>query len=146
MAPAATIVQFGPAFLKSALLCLIPHRFYVRKAMKLFLKDLFNSGESGRREFEYITENAYLGLRCFKPKMLVNPTVLTDEELQGLKMPTLFLIGENEKIYSTEDAVKRLKGKAPQIQVQVIRDAGHDLILVQTDIVNRFILDFLKAQ
>ncbi|MFC2160443.1 alpha/beta fold hydrolase [Acidobacteriota bacterium] len=146
MAPAATIVQFGPAFLKSALLAMIPHRRYVRKAMTFMLPDLANSGESGRQDVEFITENAYLGLRCFKPKMLVTPTVLTDEELHNFKVPTLFLIGENEKIYSAEDAVQRLKTIAPQIKVQVISNAGHDLSIVQAEMVNSFILDFLKKE
>ena len=145
MAPAATIVQFGPGFLKSALLAMIPHRKYVKKAMTFILKDLANSGESGQQEVEFITENAYLGLRCFKPKMLVNPTVLTDKELQDFKVPTLFLIGENEKIYSSEDAVLRLKNMAPHIKVQVIPNAGHDLTIVQAELVNRYILEFLNG-
>jgi len=144
MAPAATIIPLGPGFMKSALLALIPHRRYVKKAMTYIMEDLANKDDTGRREVEFITENAYLGLRCFKPKMLVTPTVLTDGEIQDFKVPTLFLIGENEKIYSSEDAVLRLKNMAPHIKVEVIPNAGHDLIIVQTDMVNRLILEFLK--
>jgi len=144
LAPAATIVQLGPGFLKSALLALIPHRRYVKKAMTYIMEDLANKDETGRREVEFITENAYLGLRCFKPKMLVSPTVLTDGELQNFKVPTLFLIGENEKIYSHTDAVQRLKNTAPKINIEVIPDAGHDLTIIQADMVNRLILEFLK--
>jgi len=146
MAPAATIVQFGPAFLKSAFLAMIPHRKYVKKAMTFILEDLAKSGQSGQDDIEFITENAYLGLRCFKPKMLVTPTVLTDEELKAFLVPTLFLVGENEKIYSADDAVNRLKNFAPHINVEVIPDAGHDLILVQTKMVTNLMLEFLERQ
>ncbi|MCJ7581673.1 MAG: alpha/beta hydrolase, partial [Candidatus Aminicenantes bacterium] len=59
LAPAATIVQLGPGFLKSALLALIPHRRYVKKAMTYILEDLAKSGEAGRSEVEFISENAY---------------------------------------------------------------------------------------
>lgn len=145
MAPAATIVQLGPGFLKSALLAMIPHRRYVRKAMTFILEDLANSNDEGRREVEFITENAYLGLRCFKPKMLVNPTVLTDEELQDFKVSTLFLIGENEKIYSFNDVVLRLKNMAPHIKLEIIPNAGHDLTILQAEMVNRLILEFLNG-
>lgn len=145
MAPAATIVQFGPGFMKSVFLALIPHRHYVKKAMNYIMEDLANKGESGRGELEFVAENAFLGLRCFKPKMMVTPTVLTDEELQDFRVPTLFLIGENEKIYSTEDAVLRLKSMAPQIKVQIIPNAGHDLTIVQAEMVNIFILEFLSG-
>lgn len=146
MAPAATIIQLGPGFLKSALLAMIPHRHYVKKAMNYILEDLANKGESGRREVEFVAENAFLGLRCFKPKMLVTPTVLTDEELQDFRVPTLFLIGENEKIYSFENAVQRLKNMAPHINLEVIPNAGHDLTIVEAEMVNRHILEFLNEK
>lgn len=144
MAPAATIVPLGMGFMKSALLALIPHRRYVKKAMTFIMEDLSKKDDAGRREAEFLSENAYLGLRCFKPKMLVNPTVLTDEELQDFKVPTLFLIGENEKIYSFKDVVLRLKNMAPHIKLEIIPNAGHDLTIVQAEMVNSFILDFLK--
>ena len=144
LAPAATFVQLGPGFLKGALLAMIPHRRYVRKSMAFILEDLANMGESGQKDIEFITENAYLGLRCFKPKMLVNPTVLTDEELQAFPVPTLLLVGENEKTYSASDVVKRLDNFTSSIEVKVISSAGHDLTFVQTEWVNRLILEFLE--
>jgi pimeloyl-ACP methyl ester carboxylesterase len=75
---------------------------------------------------------------------MVNPTVLTDEELRSLKVPTLFMVGENEKIYSPHEALKRLNGVAPQIQTKLIMNAGHDLTMTQTEDVDNFILEFLS--
>ena len=85
----------------------------------------------------------FVGLRSFKPIRLVNPTVLTDEEWQSIRVPTLFLVGENEKLYSAHEAVARLETVAPQINVELIPNAGHDLTLVQAELVNGKILEFL---
>jgi pimeloyl-ACP methyl ester carboxylesterase len=64
--------------------------------------------------------------------------------LKSLKMPVLFLVGENEKIYSAQNAVDRLNKIAPHITVEIIPDAGHDLSAVQAELVNQKILDFLE--
>jgi len=70
--------------------------------------------------------------------------MLQDEELARLPAPALYLVGENEKIYSASQAVQRLKRVAPQVQIEVIPDAGHDLTLVQADLVNSKVLEFLR--
>ncbi len=70
-------------------------------------------------------------------------TVLSDEQLQDLEVPTLFLVGENEKIYPAHAAIQRLKEVAPDIEAVMIPDAGHDLTLVQAELVDNTILEFL---
>ncbi len=144
LAPAATVLPLGPGFLGPALLSILPHRHFVKKGMETILADLWKKDEAGRKYAEYWVDHLDLGLRSFKPKMMVSPTVLTDEELRNLKMPVLFLVGENEKIYSPYEAVERLRSVAPQIKTDIIPGAGHDLTVVQADLVNRKILDFLE--
>ena len=73
-------------------------------------------------------------------------SVLSDQELQSLNIPTLYLVGENEKIYSPQAAVKRLKRVAPQIRVELIPNAGHDLTVVQADLINKKVLEFLNTR
>lgn len=87
---------------------------------------------------------AFVRIKCFKPIRLVNPTVLEDEELQSIKVPALYLIGEHEKIYSAHKAIQRLRRVAPHIQTEVIPNAGHNLTIVQADMVNIKVLEFLK--
>ena len=60
--------------------------------------------------------------------------------------PTILLIGENEVIYSGSgaDAIRRVNNVAPQISTELIPDCGHDLTLVQPNLVNRLVLEFLK--
>jgi pimeloyl-ACP methyl ester carboxylesterase len=75
---------------------------------------------------------------------MVNPTVLTDEEFRSINMPALYLVGENEKIYSASKAIQRLHKVAPHIKAEVIPNAGHDLTIVQAEMVNTKVLEFLK--
>jgi pimeloyl-ACP methyl ester carboxylesterase len=78
--------------------------------------------------------------------MMVSPTVLSDEELRSLKMPVLFMVGKNEKIYPPYEAVERLKSITPNIKTEIIPGAGHDLSVVQAEMVNQKILDFLEKR
>lgn len=144
LAPAATVLPLGPGFLKSALLSILPHRYFLKKGLKMVLKDLWDMGEEGQTYAEDWVDQVDLGLRSFKPKMLVSPTVLTDKEWTSLQMPVLFLVGENEKIYSPQKAIDRLKEVTPGIKTGLIPGAGHDLTAVRADLVNQKILDFLE--
>ena len=75
---------------------------------------------------------------------MINPTVLTDEQLRSINVPTLYLVGENEKIYSASKTIERLNEIASQIRTEVIPHAGHDLTIVQVEMVNTKVLEFLK--
>ena len=101
--------------------------------------------DEGSRKFaaEYAGE-AYVAAHSFKTKSLVNPHVLTNSDLMSINTPALFLVGENEKIYSAQQAVERLNTVAPKIETAIIPDAGHDLTMAQADLVNNLILEFLQ--
>jgi hypothetical protein len=68
---------------------------------------------------------------------------LDDKAWQSFDVPCLFLVGENEKIYSAQAAVRRLHRVAPQVGAEIIPNAGHDLTMVQADLVVRKVLEFL---
>ena len=89
--------------------------------------------------------HALMALKCFKFKMPIHPTVLSDDELCSISIPTLFLVGENEVIYSAPEAIGRLNSVAPQIKTELIPDAGHDLTIVQSILVNKKVVEFLKG-
>ena len=146
IAPAATVLQFSVDFMKKGILCIIPLKHFVRSMVKWALADAANGTEEHRRMAEEAADNAWLGIRCFKPKQMVAPRIFSDEELRGLAPPTLFLVGENEVIYSGSgaDAIDRLSSVAPQIATELLPDCGHDLTLVQAELVNRLIVEFLE--
>lgn len=147
MAPAATVLQFSTDFIKKGILCVIPHKYFVKSMLYWAMADAAVGTEENRRIVEEAAENAWIGIRCFKPKQMVAPRILSDEELRSLAPPTLFLVGENEVIYSGSgaDAVQRLNSVAPQIVTELVPDCGHDLTLVQANLVNRLVLEFLES-
>ena len=144
LAPAATIVPFDSEFMKRMILSIMPFRYFFKKTIYWTWEDAVNKDERSHRFVDKHVDITYLGLRSFKLKSPPNPTVLQDEELQSVQVPTLFLVGENEKIYSAQEAVQRLNGTAPQIKTEIIPNCGHDLTIVQTEMVNEKILQFLK--
>lgn len=144
LAPVATVLALSLKWIVRAVLCALPHRYFTRSFLYWLLKDLALKDDAGRMLIEEHAEESYLALRSFKTKRMVNPTVLTDKELQSITVPMLYLVGENEKICSAEKAAERLREVAPQIRSEVIAHAGHDLTIVQAQTVNTKVLGFLK--
>lgn len=144
VAPAGMVLPFrGIYLIRSIFMNLKPsHKSYLR-FFKWAFKDL---ARKDNQLLETIANDLLAATQCFEPvnpKQLPRLTSLTDEELQRLKMPTLFLVGENEVLYSAQKAIQRLNKIAPHIQTEMIANAGHDLLLVQTDLVNQKMMAFL---
>lgn len=144
LAPGGTVLPLRLVWMMRAVLCLVPHRYFTRNFMYWLLEDLAQKDEAGREMIEEEVDAAVMRLRCFKLNRLIKPTVLQDAELNGIKIPALFLFGENDKIYSARKAIRRLHRVAPHIKAEVIPNAGHDLTIVQAEMVNVKILEFLK--
>jgi pimeloyl-ACP methyl ester carboxylesterase len=145
VAPAATVAQFSPEFIKRGLLCVIPHPYFIKSMVRWSIAGATRGTPEQRRQAEEAVENAWLGLSCFRPRKRVNPTVLSDEQWQSYRVPVLFLVGENEVIYdvSARQAVARLRRVAAQIETEVFPDCGHDISIVQTERFNRRVARFL---
>jgi len=142
-APVMTVQPLPWGWIWRAVRATIPHRMYLWKFMVWMLPTMAEGTEADLRFLEEETDMAYLAARCFRPRPMVNPTLLTDEEWGRIRVPTLFLVGENERIYSAAAAVERLRRVAPQIETRVIPNAGHDLTFIQADLVEHAILAFL---
>jgi pimeloyl-ACP methyl ester carboxylesterase len=146
LAPAGTVAQLSPGWIIRAIFVAIPFKLFSRNFIYWLAEDTVNSGEKGRALIEEHVDETFVAARSFKAKQLVNPNVLTDEELQSIKIPTLFLVGENEKIYSPHEALERLNRVAPQIQTKLILHAGHDLTMVEAETVNKLIIEFINQK
>ena len=146
LAPVGTMLPPPLECLIRGFLCLalVPHRRLLRSFLYWLFEDGIHKDETIQRLVEEFVDDMLMGWRCFKPRARVDITVLEDKELQSLKVPILFLVGEHEKIYSAQKAVQRLTTVAPQIKTEIIPQAGHDLTFVQADMVNRKMLEFLK--
>jgi pimeloyl-ACP methyl ester carboxylesterase len=144
LTPTCTILPVGFSFYIHGALTPLPVRYFTKSMFYWLFEDSVRKDETSRMRVEEWIDNMYLGYRCFKMKSPFNPPTFTDQELQSINVPALYLVGENEKLYSARKAIQRLNRAAPQIQTEVIPNAGHDLTIVQTEIVNRKILDFLQ--
>lgn len=138
LAPAATILPFRSECVVRLTSAVLPHHYFRKSATYWILEDAVNKDSSTRSLVDDLIEDMDMGAQCFKFKVLPNPTVLSDQELNSIQVPMLFLVGENEKIYSAQKAVQRLNNVAPQIAAEIIPGCGHDLWIVQTEKVKGF--------
>lgn len=145
-APVATVIPLpGEWALRGIMGALPPHKFFMRIFLTNWMcQDLAKKGDDfSKRMLENWMNDALMAMKCFRFRMPITPTVLTDEELQSFKIPVLFLVGENEVVYPADKAVQRIKAVAPLVATEVIQNASHDLTISQTAIVNRKASSFL---
>ncbi len=144
IAPASTIFPLSSKYIQRMVATLIPIRYFKAKTMYWIWADLAKMGEIGKQLVEDRIDFYDLALKSFKFKQPVNPTVLTDSELQKLEIPVLFLVGDHETAYNANDAISRLNKVNPKIKTDLIPNTGHELMFSHTDMVNQKILEFLK--
>jgi len=144
IAPAWTILDVQNEWLLRTAKSLLPIRFFKKKIMYWVWKDLAHMGTAGIKLVEDRIDYYQIAMKSFKLKTGVQPTILTDDELRQLKMPILYIVGENETCYDGESAISRLHETAPEIETLFIRGTGHDLMFTHTHLVNGRILEFFK--
>jgi pimeloyl-ACP methyl ester carboxylesterase len=145
IAPIATIMDIPVTWIWRGIIGAIPLKCCMYSMVNWAFADLVKKqDEKSIRMVKEIVDDAAIGLKCFKFKMPVTPLVLSDEELQRIKTPTFFIVGDNEVIYKATDAVNRLHKVAPQIKTEIIPNASHDITYVQADLLNERIIAFLK--
>jgi pimeloyl-ACP methyl ester carboxylesterase len=144
LSPAATVLPVSFAFILRAGLMLLPGTVFIKKFLNWLLHDMVQSGEAGRAIVDQATADWIVAQRCFGPLPLIAATVIPDQALRSLQLPTLFLVGEHEKVYPARKAVRRLNRVAPQIKTEIVPQAGHDLWIVQAGLVNERLLEFLS--
>jgi len=142
LAPAGTVSPLPFAWIWRAVLVAVPHPRFTKNFLYWVLEDLART-DDGRLLLDQAADAGYLAIRSYKPRQMAPPDVLTNAELQSFAVPVLFVVGENEKLYTATEAVERLNEVAPKIQTRIVPDAGHDLTMLQADSVNQAILEFL---
>jgi pimeloyl-ACP methyl ester carboxylesterase len=112
------------------------------RILRWIFADTLNRGEAGLAQIEWMADQINAA-RYYAKTWMMWSTVLSDEEWKRFSVPALFLVGENEKIYSPRKAVRRLNRVAPTVRTEVIPGAGHDLGLVKGDLMVERVLAFL---
>jgi len=143
LAPACTVLPVSSAFMARMGLLSIPVGKPLRRILRWLFRDALRGNDACRALVEEAIADVELAVRLFALPRPPWPTVIDDKAWQGFRVPCLFLVGENEKIYSAQAAVGRLKRVAPQVKAEIIPGAGHDLTMVQADLVVGKVLAFL---
>jgi len=144
IAPAFTVLPLTNEFVLNMIKSIIPVRYFKEKVMYWVWEDLSKKGEWGKRIVEDRIDHYEKAIKSFKFKHPVNPSVLSDNEVIEIKIPLLFMVGENEKAYNAHHAITRLNILNPDIKTVLIEGTGHDLMYTDTEIVNQLILEFLQ--
>lgn len=151
LAPGGAVLRVSGAFFLKVLLLMLPlpgrarrERRSLDRLVRWLFEDTFRAGGP----MQALVEREFLamlmaGKELARPRMIW-PTVFRDEEWRRFRVKALFLVGENEKVYSPAAAVARLARVAPLVRSEVIPGAGHDLMMVQADLVHARIHAFLS--
>jgi pimeloyl-ACP methyl ester carboxylesterase len=143
LGPAATVLPLSPGFRMRRLLSGLPIT-HLRRWLISWLYSNWKNDQTNRELYKVILHDTAVAARCFKQRRTIaQPTVLTAEEWAWIQVPTLYLVGEEEKLCSAVKAVARLNRVAPNVQAEIIPSAGHNLNIVQAEVVNRKLLAFL---
>ena len=144
LAPSATVLSPGPVILIRAILYhFLPFRFVARNYFHWYGPDAVKEDRTRSRVDEMVEEDL-LARRCFKKRKFVFPTRLTDANWRELQVPTLFLVGENDRTYSARRAVRRLRRVAPRVEAKIAPNTDHYIVLVNPGWVVRNTLRFLQ--
>jgi pimeloyl-ACP methyl ester carboxylesterase len=147
LAPAATLLSLSAAFtLRSVPQVVWPSR----AAFAGLMRWMTVAPAEGRERYEALVEGAidlfYTGRRRDGFRMVPMWRVLSDDELRRFAMPTLIMIGADEKIYDCAAALARAAALIPDVKTVRIPDASHDLMFAQPALVNANLRAFLGAQ
>jgi pimeloyl-ACP methyl ester carboxylesterase len=102
---------------------------------------------AGDADARPVLELMYLGLKHFRipqETLRVLPTVLSDEELQAMRVPVLLLIGEHEVMYDPARALARARRLIPNLEGDLVPRSRHDMCFSQRRIVDARVRDFLR--
>ena len=143
VSPAYTVYHGNKEFEKRVFWGFIPLRYFMKRELCWVCEDMVQT-EEGRAIADDLLDGILLAIQSFKTKIPASMTVLSDDELKSIKVPFLYLVGENEKMHSVKDAVKRLSNIAPNIKTEVVQNADHCLLFTHPEIVNEKIIDFLN--
>ncbi|RPI32470.1 MAG: alpha/beta hydrolase [Chloroflexota bacterium] len=95
--------------------------------------------------YQRIVDLMYLGMKYFRMQSGVPPIAFADEELRGMEIPTLLLVGQQEVIYDPAAALECARRLIPHIEADLIQQASHDMVFSQSKNVNQRIMKFLRA-
>ncbi|MDI1475019.1 alpha/beta hydrolase [Polyangium sp. y55x31] len=145
IAPAYTLAPFSVSWISHAALVAIPLKTLHTHLYFWLLEDFAKSSREAHDEVNDLSEEVWLASHTFTSRHYVPPTLVDDEELRKIRVPTLLMMGEHEKVCDPKKAIQRLHDLMPQAEAELIPATGHDVILGQPDALDARWLRFLDA-
>lgn len=143
LAPAAVVAPLSVLWVVLALLSGVSRWIHRRFTLWMFA-DAVKTPEGARLVEELISDTQVM-IRCYVRRPIVVPTTLSDAQLRSIRVPTLLLLGEHETVGSASRVMKRVRRVAPQLEAELVANAGHDLPVAQRAVVLERVLAFLGA-
>lgn len=143
LAPAGTVAPIPWGFIWRGILCVIPARFLMDNFMN-WIRVTDDVTEEAKTRLDEMADDAWLAQRCFKPRRMVAPLPLTDDQWKSLGVPTLLLAGDREVIFPAAKSLARVAALSSRVKTELMAGTGHDFFVVRADEVNRRILAFLE--
>lgn len=108
-----------------------------------FIKYFFKATSVRARTLpdERIWQNITTLWRAYRPNNQKMP-VISSHMLKALPDKTLLLLGEDEILFDSQEARAKVQGANPNIQVVILKQAGHTLSFDQPERVNQAIIEF----
>lgn len=142
LSPAASFIPLNPFFSAVAgAVMRIPTRFVAKFALNSWVARGFVVNVVFAEQF-------MMGLQNWNWTMNttgysgVMPSVFSDEELRQIQTPVLMLIGDQDKL-NPPRALERARQLIPNIDGEIIPNAGHFLSMEQPETINHRVLKFL---
>lgn len=132
LSPGGIAVPATQAFILRAMLLAVPSRLTFSSFIHWLMPDALNGTSQARDLFEVGLEDMVLAAKSFAALKFVpgTPRVLSDDELQSIEIPVLYMVGENERLCSAPAALERLEAVVPIVETECYSGAGHDLLFV----------------
>ena len=148
LSPAGSFLPNVTQFtLRGMSLAFFPRRFLVDRFMRwLTLKENLRDHDV-RALSDCLVNQMDLGLKHFRmaaETLRVGPAPFSDEELRGVQVPTLLLIGDHEVLYDPAAALDRARRLIPSLEGQLVWRASHDMPYSQHQVVDARVLEFLN--
>jgi pimeloyl-ACP methyl ester carboxylesterase len=99
------------------------------------------------RTYANLLDLVYLGLKHFRTPFetaRILPTVVSDEALRTMNVPTLLLIGDHEVISDPAQAMERARRLIRHFEGELVPGCRHDMCASQYEIVDARVLGFLR--
>lgn len=143
LAPAGGLRPLRVQFYIRGMLTRLPGRFWSDSMMRWFFYAPNLRNNNTKRFFDTISNQFYFGVRHFRLQPTVLPSPYTDQELRSVRSPTLLLIGQQEALYNPPPALARARQLIPNIDAELVPDAGHELPASKPEIINNKVRAFI---